>query len=147
MTCRCWKLGGCTCRTSRHVSTTPNTTVQITRGSAYSCVACAHHAPAVGLAAQIVPLVAKFREFRDKNPTAPLFRPLLEVFWKNIVVAWFMAVSEQFCNLANPLLLRYFLASFNADAVGGAEDGYKMAVLMLLLSVLQTFVGAQLHVR
>eukprot|EP01051_Picozoa_sp_SAG22_P002270 SAG22_NODE_100_length_20558_cov_10.189305_5_plen_188_part_00 len=90
---------------------------------------------------EIAPLVAQFNQFRALRPNAPLFRPLLEVFWLNIIVAWFLAVSEQACNLGNPALLRMFLASFNEDAVDGQRSGFNLAVSMLLLSVFQTFVG------
>jgi ABC-type multidrug transport system fused ATPase/permease subunit len=47
----------------------------------------------------------------------------------------------QACNLINPLLLRWFLTSFDANAKGGAAAGYQLALLMLLLSVVQTFIG------
>jgi ATP-binding cassette subfamily C (CFTR/MRP) protein 1 len=91
---------------------------------------------------EIKPLVERFAELREKAPHEPLFVPLLKVFKANIVLAWFFAVSEQACNLSNPVLLRWFLATFNEPTeLSGASSGYELGILMLLVSMLQTFLG------
>ena len=61
-------------------------------------------------------LTEEFNRVRAKSPSAPLFLPLLQVFAGNIFAAWLLAVTEQSCNLANPLLLRAFLHSFSPEA-------------------------------
>ena len=61
------------------------------------------------------------------------------MFKSNIIIAWFFAVAEQACNLGNPVLLRWFLGSFNEDAEDGS--GYQLAFWMLFVSMLQTFIG------
>ena len=88
------------------------------------------------------PLIGRYRARQDANPDAPIIRPLIECFWKDIVCAWLLAVTEQACNLGSPLLLRQFLASFNVeDPTAGAEMGLKYAAAMVGLSLLQTFAG------
>ena len=70
--------------------------------------------------------------------------PLLKVFKANIVLAWFFAVTEQACNLANPVLLRWFLGTFSEPTeLNGTSSGYELGILMLLVSMLQTFLDAQ----
>lgn len=91
---------------------------------------------------EIKPLVERFVEIREKAPREALFVPLLKVFKANIVLAWFFAVSEQACNLANPVLLRWFLSTFNEPTELSSESsGYELGVVMLLVSMLQTFLG------
>ena len=93
-------------------------------------------------------LTEEFNRVRAKSPSAPLFLPLLRVFAGNIFAAWLLAVTEQSCNLANPLLLRAFLRSFSPEAAaasaaegGGGASGYTLALCMLAISMLQTFLG------
>ena len=90
-------------------------------------------------------LTEEFNRVRAKAPSAPLFLPLLQVFAGNIFAAWLLAVTEQSCNLANPLLLRAFLHSFSPEAAaaegGGGTSGYTLALCMLAISMLQTFLG------
>ena len=91
---------------------------------------------------EVKPLIERFTEIREQAPHEPLFLPLLKVFKTNIVLAWFFAVSEQACNLANPLLLRWFLSAFNeSSSEAGTSAGYELAMYMLLVSVLQTLIG------
>lgn len=89
---------------------------------------------------EVEPLINRFIEIHAAAPTDPLFKPLLHVFKRNIVIAWFFAVTEQACNLGNPVLLRWFLGSFNPDAPDDGS-GYQLAFWMLFVSALQTFIG------